>query len=118
MSTQVKGLEAVIKFLALLPNVVQAAGEEILSKTSARIEVEAKRIAPWRTGNLCRSILSEKVKPWEYRVGAKVHYAYWVEYGTSRMHERPYLRPAAKSVLAGLDPEIRLLLQTKINEIK
>jgi HK97 gp10 family phage protein len=115
---QIKGLQAVIKFLSLLPSAVREAGDQVCSRAAARVEVEAKRIAPWRTGALCRSILSKKIGEAEYTVGASVHYAGYVEYGTSRMREQPYLRPAVNTVMAGLPHEIQLLLQAKINEIK
>jgi hypothetical protein len=33
-------------------------------------------------------------------VGSKLNYAFWLEYGTKDMDERPWLHPAIKRVLA------------------
>lgn len=114
---QIKGLQAVIKFLSLLPSAVREAGDQVCSRAAARVEVEAKRIAPWRTGALCRSILSKKIGEAEYTVGASVHYAGYVEYGTSRMREQPYMRPATEKALAEMDAEIDQLVNQKIAEV-
>lgn len=37
-----------------------------------------------------------------YYVGTDVHYAAYVEFGTSRMESQPFLRPAANEVQANL----------------
>lgn len=114
---QVKGLDALLRFLSVLPDAVLEASDQACSRTAAKIEVEAKRIVPWRTGNLCRSIKSEKVGESEYRVAAEADYAYWVEYGTSKMREQPYMRPATEKALAEVNAEINQLVNHKIAEV-
>lgn len=45
-------------------------------------------------GNLVNSIFSEKSGPGEALVGAHAEYGVYLEFGTSRMAPRPFLRPA------------------------
>lgn len=55
----------------------------------------AKRRAPYRTGTLRRSIaIEDGPGPLEVTIGTDLNYAPYVEFGTSRMAARPYLRPA------------------------
>jgi len=58
------------------------------------IQNDAKKRAPYLTGNLKRSIHTEEVSKNEVRVGTNVEYAIHQEYGTKKMAARPYLRPA------------------------
>lgn len=117
VQVQVKGLDALLRFLTVLPDAVREASDLACSRTAAKIEVEAKRIVPWKTGNLCRSIKSEKIGESEYRVAAEADYAYWVEYGTSKMKEQPYMRPATEKALAEVNAEINQLVSQKIAEV-
>lgn len=55
----------------------------------------ALRLVPVRTGYLRSSIRAE-VDANEARLVAEAPYAGYVEYGTSKMAARPYMRPAAK----------------------
>ena len=74
------------------------AGEMIVST--------AREIAPVRTGALRNSIYYA-LEPWRLVVGAAVHYAAFVEYGTRKMAPRPYLRPAVWSHLNDLINSLR-----------
>ncbi len=58
------------------------------------VQNSAKERAPFLTGNLRRSIHSEVQDPMHVVVGTDVEYAPYLEFGTSRMPARPYLRPA------------------------
>jgi HK97 gp10 family phage protein len=91
---QVTGLEQLKNFLSVLPARVKESTDNIMSVAAAMTEQESKRIVPVRTGTLQRSIRSKKTKQCEWFVGSDIFYAGFVEYGTSRMHARPYLRPA------------------------
>lgn len=55
----------------------------------------AKANAPYRTGNLYRSITSKMNGETEVQIGSDVEYAAYVELGTSRMKAKPYLKRAA-----------------------
>ncbi len=62
---------------------------------------EAKRKVPVRTGNLRRSIsyaVSEENGAPVGIVKASAFYAAFVEFGTSRMSPRPFLRPALGTI--------------------
>lgn len=64
-----------------------------LVKGGLAIEADAKKLCPVRTGNLMRSIHTEKTDD-EVSVGTPVEYAPFVEFGTSKMEAQPYLQPA------------------------
>lgn len=59
-----------------------------------KAEKYAKALCPVDTGNLRNSISHRVVGTDEVHIGTNVEYAPYVELGTSRMHARPFLRPA------------------------
>ncbi len=64
------------------------------------IEREARRNAPYLTGNLRSSIhtvVRSERKDVRAYIGTNVEYAPYLEYGTSKMSARPFLRPALDS---------------------
>lgn len=64
------------------------------------IENAAKTNCPVRTGTLRRSIQTEvedQTTKIIATIGPQVDYAPYVEFGTSRMAARPYMRPAFES---------------------
>lgn len=48
------------------------------------------------TGTLDRQIETVQVEPLKVEVSSNAPYAAFLEYGTSRMEERPYMRPALR----------------------
>lgn len=60
----------------------------------ATAEGYAKRLCPVDTGRLRNSITHVSDGESAY-IGTNVEYASFVELGTSKMHARPYLKPAA-----------------------
>lgn len=114
MSVEVKGLDAVLRFINELPQVVKEAGDSICLKAAIKAEVEARRIVPFRTGALMRSITTERIGDGEYKVGSSLVYAPFVEFGTSKMRAQPYLRPAVETVFASLPSEVQEILEAKI----
>lgn len=72
------------------------------------VEGHAKRLAPYRTGDLRSSIQSTVDFAPGRRVvaivGSPLEYAGYVEYGTSRMAAQPYLRPALSMLREGITP--------------
>lgn len=75
--------------LARLPGVTDA-----LHQAGEAVADRARGYVPVRTGALKASI--EVIDGDGYvLVGSSMHYAVYVELGTSRMSARPYLRPAA-----------------------
>lgn len=61
----------------------------------------ARQLAPYRTGNLRRSINVVDINERDVKVtvAALASYSGWVEYGTSKMQAQPYLRPAILQVV-------------------
>lgn len=82
MNVMVKKLDGELTVTALM------AGAQIIVN-------HASEKAPYRTGTLRRSIHAEPVQgETAVMVGTDLEYAPFVEYGTSRMAARPFLRPA------------------------
>lgn len=70
-------------------------GQQVVAKTAADIEADAKRLAPVDTGALRNSIsTTSSLGGLSAEIGPTVHYAPYVEYGTRRMAPRAFLGPA------------------------
>lgn len=73
-----------------------------LTKVAIMVDRQAKRLAPVDTGRLRSSIgwtLIQDGGRLSALVGSNVAYAWYQEFGTSRMPAHPFLRPALASVL-------------------
>lgn len=66
---------------------------QVVAKTAADISGSAARNAPYRTGNLSNSI-GYDLYGLEAEIGPTASYGIFLEYGTSRMAPRPYMKPA------------------------
>lgn len=92
---------------------LQTAGEQIgtatdrvLSDAAKYILVEMQMRTPVRTGNLKASETIQAM-PGRYVVGpVGVPYAWFVEFGTSRMQAQPYIRPAVQMYLDKLGAQV------------
>jgi len=73
--------------------------DKTLEEMALKVEREAKRRCPVRTGRLRASIHHGKIEDYVYFVGSPVVYAPFVEFGTRRMAAKPYLRPAVRVVV-------------------
>lgn len=100
-SVNVEGMDALRRRLENLAAEVQAGARAAIRETATEAREEMKRRVPVDTGALRRNITS-RVQPSKLtaeigpRRGAGVHYAYWVEFGTSSMPAQPFARPAAE----------------------
>jgi len=92
LSIKVEGLDKLVKALSQIQG-MQEPLAEAMELYLEKVVQDAKNIVPVRTGTLQRSIMWQGGEG-EYRVGSRVHYAPYVEYGTSRMAPRPFLGPA------------------------
>lgn len=77
-----------------------ARAAQVVRKTAADIERDAKIMAPVDTGNLRSSISTAlsgdgRAASMTAEVGPTASYGIYVEFGTSRMRAQPYLFPAA-----------------------
>ena len=111
---KVKGIPGVLKFLtAVFKNIDEGFKEELLS-SARRIQARAKQYVPVRTGALRTSIDVKKISKYEYSVGSNLHYASFVEFGTTSMRAQPYKRPASLEEEARLVKKTNRLISSKI----
>lgn len=101
MRAALNGLKRALRAIRLLPAQVNEARAEALRDWATALEKTAKDLAPKRTGALRNSIQSRvnerSGKAWvEIRPGKTREYAYYVEKGTSKMDDQPFLGPAAQ----------------------
>lgn len=97
--------------LPAMPAAIKAAVMGEVSKAAFEIEAQAKAKAPVRTGTLRRSIHTVLSNGgMSAAVGPSVLYGKFVEFGTRRMGARPFMRPAAESVLPKFTAAIRAAL--------
>lgn len=67
---------------------------------AALVKARARDLVPVRTGRLRDSIEIERERRAVYAVRAGAPYAGFVEFGTSRMDARPFMRPAVRDTRA------------------
>ncbi|MGI5408221.1 HK97-gp10 family putative phage morphogenesis protein [Streptomyces chartreusis] len=94
-------MKTALRRIGLLPKQVNEARSEALREWATALEKTAKELAPKRTGDLERSIEAKinegSGKAWVHIVPGKTReYAYYVEKGTSKMADQPFLGPAAQ----------------------
>lgn len=77
---------------------IDGASANGVQATALKVVTLAKRFAPVDTGLLRSSInvLEFNASEPSAVVGTEVHYADFVEFGTSRQSPQPYMRPAAR----------------------
>jgi len=90
-----RGLAVITRFQSLNKDL-----DKTMEEMALKVEREAKRIVPVRTGRLRASIHHGKIEAHVYFVGSPVYYAPFVEYGTRKMSAKPYLRPAVRKVVS------------------
>lgn len=101
MPASVRGFATALARLRLLPARMNDARNEALRNWASDLEKTAKELAPKRTGALERSIETKlntrSGKAWvQIKAGKTREYAYYVEKGTSKMVDQPFLGPAAQ----------------------
>ncbi|WP_422804218.1 HK97-gp10 family putative phage morphogenesis protein [Streptococcus sp. FT1-55] len=97
VSFKVKGVDRMVRQLAIKSKQAQVATDRQLKLSSLRIERAAKVNAPVDTGTLKNTIFSAKAGNLTYKVTAPQHYAIFVEKGTRKMRAQPYLKPAIEA---------------------
>ena len=94
VSFKVKGVDRLVRQLAIKSKQARIATDRQLELSSLRIERMAKTKAPVDTGALKNTIFSAKTGNLTYKVTAPQHYAVYVEKGTRKMRAQPFLKPA------------------------
>lgn len=93
MGIKFKGLDKLEARLSSLAD--PEAIRTVVKKNGSDLQKKAQRKAPYKTGNLRRSIqLQFSGDGMTATVEPTAHYAPYVEYGTRFMKAQPYLRPA------------------------
>lgn len=85
--------EAFMRDLITHVNRLEIETREQLYGVGLAIQNKARQLCPVDTGRLRSSIFMRKGEDF-VEIGTNVHYAPHVEFGTSRMRAKPYLRPA------------------------
>jgi len=96
---ETEGFDRLRQWAENAPNKVGKAVDESMGLAAAMGEAEAKRVVPVKTGTLQRSIYSTRESFMKWVLGTRVFYGYFVEYGTSRMRARPFLRVGMATAL-------------------
>ncbi|MDX3550982.1 HK97 gp10 family phage protein [Streptomyces europaeiscabiei] len=99
--SSVRGLRTALRRLRILPGRINDMRDEALDKWAADIEKTAKDMVPKRTRKLHDSIEARvnrgTGKAWiQIKAGPTREYAYYVEKGTSKMQDQPFMGPAAQ----------------------
>ncbi|MGI5347047.1 HK97-gp10 family putative phage morphogenesis protein [Streptomyces sp. CA-250714] len=88
-----------LRRLRLLPSRANSARDDALREWAEALEKTARDLAPVRTGRLRESIHAHinttSGKAWVQVDGAAREYAYYVEKGTSKMSDQPFMGPAS-----------------------
>lgn len=82
--------------------------EDDLTRVGLRVQSAARALCPVDTGRLRSSIVMKRGRDGQgfyVQVGTNVHYAPYVEFGTSRMAARPFLLPAVAQATGFLRQE-------------
>jgi len=73
-----------------------------LTQWAEKVETEATRLAPKKTGYL-RSTIYTRTQQGQVKVGAEATYAAAIEFGTLNTRARPFLQPALQNHLPELE---------------
>lgn len=85
-------------YTAEVESAINSQIEVALETIGLLAEGYAKKLTPVDTGNL-RNSITHAHDDKSVVIGTNVEYAPFVELGTSKMHEQPYLRPAVQDHL-------------------
>ncbi len=106
MELGVTGFEKAISNMQKLSTKLPDAVDKSLERLADEIVADAKRLAPVRSGELRDSIKIEDVKKGEVTIVASADHAGYVEFGNSRVHARPFIRPAIENKAVQMEPFI------------
>lgn len=96
LTYRVKGLDKFSRETHRKGRQAPIAVDRELNRSSLRVERLAKLYAPWDTGWLSENIYSMQEKMLGYKVISPVFYSIYVELGTRKMAEQPFMEPAMR----------------------
>jgi len=91
--------------------------EQAGMRSAQLVASDARRTAPKRTGRLSRSI-TPAAQGNTARVSAAAPYGVFMEYGTSRMRARPFMRPALAAQTGAIVNTYATETQRTLNQVK
>ena len=94
IEASIKGLEELERKLRYLPHSMHRRVDEKLGVGTGIVAEQAREFAPFLTGYLRSTLGFERKGPLEWVIYAGAYYAPFVEWGTSKMAARPFMRPA------------------------
>jgi len=112
IEASIKGLEELERKLRYLPHSTHRRVDGKLGVGAGMVAEQARQFAPFLTGYLRSTIGFERRGSLDWIVYAGAHYAPFVEWGTSKMAAKPFMRPA----LIVCEPSILALVHEGIAE--
>jgi len=88
--------------------------QDEITYTAQQIRMESIQAAPYRTGNLKKSAyVNHKRNRLGAEIGHNANYASFVEFGTSKQREQPYLMPAFERNSKKMKAEILKIVKNR-----
>ena len=94
VKVDVEGEEEIYRLIAQIAEQAPIQLDALLEETAYNIRDDAREFAPVKTGRLRRNIVVQRLRQFHYYVVSKAKYSIYVEFGTWKMHARPFLRMA------------------------
>lgn len=108
---KIKGLDTFLRNVGKKPKEAQKAVDQVLNRSSLRVERGAKFYAPWDTGWMSNTIYSAPVALMSYKVVSPAHYSMYVELGTRKMAAQPFMMPALEAEYPKLTGELQVMFK-------
>lgn len=119
MASTIRGLGNLIIKMNTLETELKKEVEKEMNQALLPVKVEAVSIAPFDTGALSRSItIRTEITDTAIigKVGAYIHYAKYLEFGTSKMKAQPFLKPAFDTHKMEVAEDIKRRIQKVIRK--
>lgn len=90
LTYRMKGMSKFMRQVRKKPQRLKIAVDQEMSRSSLRVEREAKMLAPWDTGWMSTNIYSNKMADLMYEVVSPAEYSIYVERGTRHQAAQPF----------------------------